>query len=118
MIETIYPVTVSDQKTIEKIVDDDQAMINHIILPRGEAVPEHDSNSNIYLVVVRGQITLRLGTQESEVYPQGRIIGVPYQTHMRISNGNDETLEFFVVKAPNPRVILKENELIEKTGGT
>ena len=116
MIETVYPVAFSDQKTIEKIVDDDQAMITHIFLPHEEAVPEHDSNSNVYLVIVRGQMTLRLGAQETEIYPSGRIIAVPYQTRMRISNGNEETLEFFVVKAPNPRVMQKENEQ-KKPGG-
>jgi len=117
MIERVFPVTQSDKKTIEVVVDDDHAMINHIILAKGDAVPEHDSNSNVYLIVARGEMTIALGPQEAQVYPAGRILAVPYQTRMRISNAGEQALEFFVVKAPNPKVLLKESGKAKKSGG-
>lgn len=68
MTETVYTYTKTDEKIVEKLVGDDQVMINHVVLANGEA---H--------------------------YYQGAIVNVP-------ANTNDEPVEFFIVKAPHPRV--------------
>ena len=41
MIETVYTYTKTDEKVIEKLVGDDQVMINHVVLNNSEALPEH-----------------------------------------------------------------------------
>jgi quercetin dioxygenase-like cupin family protein len=92
-----------DCKQIEKIIDDDNVNINHIVLPKGDALPEHYSNSNVYMIVIRGNITLRLNEQEDHSYPSGSILTIPYKTKMNVFNQHDEVLEFFVVKAPSPK---------------
>jgi quercetin dioxygenase-like cupin family protein len=104
MIERRYPFTISDEKHIEKIVDDDPVMINHIILPKGECVPDHRANSYVHMIVVRGTLTLQLEHQEPHHYPHGSIIHIPYETFMKVRNEQDDPVEFFVVKSPNPRV--------------
>ena len=104
MIERRYPFTISDANHIERIVDDDPVMINHIILPKGEWVPDHRANSYVHMIVVRGTLTLQLDTQEPHHYPHGSIIHVPFDTLMKVRNEKDETVEFFVVKTPNPRI--------------
>lgn len=93
----------TDSKIIERIIDDDNVNINHMVLPKGEALPEHYSNSNVYMVVIRGIITLRLNEQDEHNYPSGSILTIPFKTKMNVSNKYDEVLEFFVVKAPSPR---------------
>jgi quercetin dioxygenase-like cupin family protein len=103
MLETKYSYTMSDSKTIERIISDDNADINHMVLPKGDALPEHYSNSNVYMIVVRGNITLRLNEKEEHSYPAGNIINIPYNTKMNVYNKDDEILEFFVVKAPSPK---------------
>ncbi|MFO7942626.1 MAG: cupin domain-containing protein [Bacillota bacterium] len=94
----------TDDKAIEKLIDDDPVMINHMVIPPGDEVPEHAANSNVYLVLVRGRMRLALGG-EAEDYGAGNIVNVEFCTRMHITNPFEEVLEFFVVKAPSPRVM-------------
>ena len=103
MLERIFNFTSSNSRNIEKLIDDDHLLINHIVLPKGEGLPEHYSNSNVYLVVIRGNMTLKLDEQDSHSYTCGQIINIPYHTKMKKNNFHEEVLEFFVIKAPNPR---------------
>jgi len=74
-----------------------------MVLRKSEALPEHYSNLNVYMVVIRGQVTLRLNEQDEHVYPVGSIINIPYKTKMNVFNQHDEVMEIFVVKAPSPK---------------
>ena len=103
MLEKAYKFTTESCKTIEKLIDDEPVLINHAILPEGDALPEHYSNSNVYLIIVRGILTARLDDQDAHQYPCGQIVNVPYHTKMNISNADGDVLEFFIIKAPNPR---------------
>lgn len=103
MTEKTYSFSSSEAKLIEKIIDDENVAINHIVLAQGDRVPEHFSNSNVYLIIVRGTMWLKLDEQETRLYPAGTIVNVPYQIKMNISNQGPEVLEFFVVKSPSPR---------------
>ncbi len=107
MIERAYPYTVSDEKTIEQLVQEDVAMLNHVVLPAGDRLPEHFSDSNVFMVIVRGSLTMQLGDQEPHHY-SATIVQVPFNTKMNISNEGDEAVEFFIVKAPHPRVYKAE----------
>lgn len=107
MIETNYEFKNSDTKLIEKIVDDDNIHLNHIILAKNQNMPEHFSNSNVYLVIVQGEMCLTLNDQKPHDYSHGSIINVPYNTKMLIQNENSPLMDFFVVKSPNPRDIGK-----------
>lgn len=107
-MEKIYKFKKSESKVIEKLIDDDAVMINHIILGKGEALPVHDSNSNVYLLIVRGVISIKLDKQDIKQYEDGNIINVDANITMQISNNNEKTLEFFVVKAPSPRLYNKD----------
>lgn len=103
MVEKQIVYTISQEKVIERLIEDDNVAINHMILRNGEALPEHHANSHVYMVVTRGEVSLRLNDQESHAYPSGSIMLIPYQTKMNVSNQQEDTLELFVVKAPSPR---------------
>lgn len=103
MLEKIYSFSTDDTKHIEKLIDDDPVLINHMILQKGEGLPEHYSNSNVYMVIIRGNMTLKLNEQEPHFYTYGHIINIPYHTKMSVYNFDDDVLEFFVVKSPNPK---------------
>ncbi len=107
MIEKKYSYTMTETKKIERVISDDNVDINHMVLPEGEALPEHFSNSNVYLVIIRGRLTIRLNDQAEATYNKGEIINVPYKIKMFIHNKYTEILEFFVVKAPSPRQFKK-----------
>jgi quercetin dioxygenase-like cupin family protein len=103
MIEKLYAYTKTDSFTMEKIVDDERVNINHIVLAPGEAAPTHVSNSHIHQIIVRGTLSLSLEDGAFNNYPTGSMVAVPFNQKMVIQNQGKETLEFFVVKAPNPR---------------
>ncbi|MBN2239678.1 MAG: cupin domain-containing protein [Dehalococcoidales bacterium] len=103
MIEKTYEYTVIDEKKIEILVEEDAVMINHAVLPKGDALPEHFSNSDVHLIIIRGNMSARLGDQEAHFYTRGNIIGVPINTKMNIANAGEDILEFFIIKAPHPR---------------
>ena len=60
MIEKLYDFSTKDTKEVEKLIDDESILINHMIFPKEEGLPEHYSNSNVYMVIIRGIMTLRL----------------------------------------------------------
>ena len=102
-METLYKFNNSSEKLVEKIVDDDFSVIAHVILAKGDVVPEHNSNSNTYFIIVQGAMTLRLGDENTKLYEKGSIIYIPYDIKMNISNNSESNLEFFIVKSPNPK---------------
>lgn len=106
MIQTEYRFTnTADAPTrplIEKVIDDERVVINHIVVPPGAAVPTHVSNSWVHQIVVRGTLSLSLEDEAFADHPTGAIVAVPFNKKMVIENRGTETLEFFVVKAPNP----------------
>ena len=103
MIEKNHPFTPTDDKLIEKLIEDDHVAVNHMVLPTGEALPEHSTNSNVTMIVVRGTVSLALDGQEVHPYPKGAVLSIPFRTRMNVSNRNADVLELFVVKAPSPR---------------
>ena len=72
--------------------------------PDGAGLPEHLSNSNVYMTVVRGMLSIGLDDQEIHEYEAGTLLKIPFQTKMNVKNLNEETLELIVVKAPAPKV--------------
>jgi quercetin dioxygenase-like cupin family protein len=103
MVEKRWQFNRSESKLIERILEDDHAGINHVVLGAEDALPEHYSNSHVYMIVVRGTISLQLDEQEPHSYEQGSILQIPFRTKMNVSNQQQEPLEFFIVKAPSPK---------------
>jgi quercetin dioxygenase-like cupin family protein len=63
MIETVFNLAKADCKTIEKVVVDENLHYLHMILPQGDGLPEHYSNSNVYMTVIRGRLSIRLNEE-------------------------------------------------------
>lgn len=102
MIEKLYNLTQTDSKKIERVVSDDHLHYNHMVLPLGERLPEHFSNSNVYMLVIRGTVTLKLGDQEPHSYPKGSLLNISNKIKMNVYNESKEVCEITVVKAPAP----------------
>ena len=54
MIEQIFKLAVGNEKVVEKVIFDDNLHYLHMVFNTGESLPEHFSNSNVYMTVVRG----------------------------------------------------------------
>ena len=103
MIEKTYKFAQTEEKIIERIVDDENINLNHMILRNGESLPEHYSNSNVYMIITKGIMSIKLDEQNFKDYKIGDILNIPYDTKMNVTNQNEQLLEFFVVKSPNPK---------------
>ena len=105
MVEKQYSYTKTNEKIIERIIDEEAIAIMHMVLPQGDRLPEHDANTNVKMIVVRGTVSLQLNEQEEHDYSAGSILAIPYMTHMNVVNQHEETVELFVIKAPGPRAM-------------
>lgn len=103
MIEKILSFTQTDEKIIEKIVNTKDLHFNHVVLPQGDRLPEHYSNANVFLAIVRGTMSVAFNDQDIHTYKSGQIINVEKDIKMNVMNNDESALEFFIVKAPGPK---------------
>lgn len=102
MIEQVFKLAEGNGKAIEKILFDENVHYLHMVFPQNEGLPEHFSNSNVYMTVVRGKLSIGLGGQEIREYTSGTLLKIPFNTKMNVLNLHVDTLELIVIKAPAP----------------
>lgn len=102
MIEQVFKYSVGDQKAVERVIMDENVNYIHMVFNKGEGLPEHHSNSNVYMNVIRGTLTLKLNDQEVHQYSKGNLLKIPYNVKMNVKNLHGSVLELIVVKAPAP----------------
>lgn len=90
-----------DKKTIEKLIGNPEIMINHFMFGKGEGLPVHNANSNVYMIILKGILSLRLDEEDLD-HEAGHVLTVPYGAEMHVRNEHDSPLEVFVLKAPHP----------------
>lgn len=103
MVEQVYPLAGGNGKVVEKVVMDGNVHYIHMIFNQNEGLPLHNANSNVYMTVVRGTLTIALDEQEAHRYAGGTLLVIPFGTRMNVGNKDEETLELIVVKAPAPK---------------
>lgn len=103
MIEQIFKLAKGNEKAIEKVVFDENIHYLHMVFNQNEGLPEHFSNSNVYMTVIRGTLSIGLNDQEVHEYASGTLLKIPFQTKMNVKNLHTDTLELIVVKAPAPK---------------
>lgn len=103
MVEQVFKLSSGSGKIIERVITDENVHYLHMVFPKGEGLPEHFSNSNVYMTVVRGMLSISLNEQATHDYGSGTVLKIPFQTKMNVRNKHDETLELMIVKAPAPR---------------
>ena len=102
MVEQVYQLETGDKKVVEKVIMDENIHYIHMVFNKNEGLPEHYSNSNVYMTVVRGKLSIALDDQEIHVYEEGTLLKIPENTKMNVKNLNELVLELIVVKAPAP----------------
>lgn len=90
-----------------KVVDEKHLLVIQIALKSGQSVPQHNANSNVHLLVVRGNLTVNLDGVDNQV-KEGDLLPVAYQTLMIIKNTGSIDATFLVLKTPNPSEMKKE----------
>lgn len=103
MIEQVFNLTLGNQKVVEKVIQDENIHYIHMIFNSGEGLPEHYSNSTVYMTVLRGTLSIKLNEEENHEHTAGSLLKIPVNTKMNVGNKNDEVLELIVIKAPAPQ---------------
>lgn len=104
MIETVFEMTREKSKTVNKIILDENLHYIHMVFNKDEGLPEHLSNSNVYMTVVKGTLSIQLNDQEDHEYPESSILKIPIKTKMNVRNKYNDILELIVVKSPAPKM--------------
>jgi len=100
MIEQKFEMTLRSEKIIEKVIQDENLNYLHMVLPENDGLPEHYTDSVLYMTVLKGKLSIQLNDQENKEYNAGSIIKIPYNTKMNVKNLHQDTLELIVIKIP------------------
>ena len=92
MVEQIFKLSVGDEKAVEKVIFDDNIHYLHMVFNKNEGLPEHFSNSNVYMTVIRGKLSIGLDEQDVHEYEAGTLLKIPIQTKMNVKNQHNETM--------------------------
>lgn len=84
-----------------KLVDERHLLVMQIALRAGQAVPQHEANSNVQLLVLEGELVVVLAGSELRA-GKGSLVPVAFKTPMSIRNAGAGDATFLVLKAPNP----------------
>lgn len=102
MVEKIFHISRGDERSVEKVIQDENIHYIHMVFGKDEGLPEHFSNATVYMTVLRGTLTIGLDEQEIHKYEAGSVLKIPFQTKMNVGNKDADVLELIVVKAPAP----------------
>lgn len=103
MIEQVFKLTMGNERLVERVIQDDNVHYIHMIFNQGEGLPEHFSNSTVYMTVLRGKLSIGLGEQEVTQYDAGTVLKIPFNIKMNVKNLDVDVLELIVIKAPAPQ---------------
>jgi len=103
MVEQAFKMNLSNERIVEKVIQDENLHYLHMVFNNDEGLPEHYSNSTLYMTVLRGKLSIQLDDQETHEYDAGNVLKIPFNTKMNAKNLHQDTLELIVVKAPAPK---------------
>jgi len=84
-----------------KILDEKHILIMQIALKPGQKVPQHNANSNVHLLVLKGELMVDLAGTKCRI-KEGDLLPVVHRTLMTIENVGAGNATFLVLKTPNP----------------
>jgi quercetin dioxygenase-like cupin family protein len=90
-----------EDRGFANLVDEKYLQMNQVCLEPGQQVPDHNANSNVTVMVVRGEGTFHVGNEVARMAP-GKLLRVPFQSPMSIKNESRDRLAFLVIKTPHP----------------
>ena len=74
MIEQVFKLCNGNEKVIERVISDENVHYLHMVFNKDEGLPEHISNSNIYMTVLRGKLSIGLNGEEIHEYETGFLL--------------------------------------------
>lgn len=97
-MEKVYNYTITDQEIFENIFKEEKLLMNHAVVPAGKVFPKHPTDAIVYALIIRGELSLTIGDNETKVFKVGQLINIPKGADSELGNRGNEPLELFVVK--------------------
>ena len=99
MIESVTDYENKGGETLKNLVDKESVIINHVVMNPGQSFPAHVTEHEVHMIIVRGAISIKLGSQVAHEYDAGKMVTLPKGVVSALSNPLDEQTELFVVKS-------------------
>ena len=77
MVEKVFKLAKGEADAIEKVVFDENVNYIHMVFGQGEGLPIHMANSNVYMTVLRGHLSIGLDDQEVRRYEDHTLLKIP-----------------------------------------
>jgi quercetin dioxygenase-like cupin family protein len=84
-----------------KLVDEKYLQLMQAALKPGQSVPQHNANSNVHILVVRGEVIINLDGTDV-LAKEGSLVPVIHKSLMNIKNKSGQDASFLIIKTPNP----------------
>lgn len=97
-MNNVIPLTASTVKKIERIVEDPQFHLVHMIFNTDEGLPIHPAHANLYMTVLSGSLSIQLNDEPLLIVKAKSVIKIPFGTVMNVRNLHPEQLELLVIK--------------------
>ena len=89
-------------------MDQPYLLLMQAALQPGQAVPQHNADSNVHLVIMEGEVVVNLSGKEVPAR-RGDLVPVAPGTPMNIQNRSSANATFLIVKTPHPRELAKSS---------
>lgn len=97
-MEKVYQYTLTDKEIFENVFTDEKLLMNHVIVPPGKIFPKHPTDATVYALVIKGQLSVTIGNNETKTFNAGHLVNIPKGADTELGNKGDKLLELFVVK--------------------
>lgn len=98
MLSRLFNYTTEEKDLFENILKDENIMLNHVIIESGKFFPRHPTDAHVYIIVIKGQLSITLGDEAKQTFKKGDVIEVEKGIDSVLGNGSDGFTECFVIK--------------------
>lgn len=98
MNKQVFTYTKDATDIFENVIRDENLMLNHVIIEPGKHFPKHPTDALVYIMIIRGELSIQLEDDEKEVFGVGYAIHIDKGVESTLSNESKEKVELFVVK--------------------
>ena len=85
----------------KELVSSKDLLLMQVALKPGQSVPQHNANSNVHILVVKGEVVITLNGKDV-VAREGALVPVAFKTSMSVTNKSQGNASFLIIKTPNP----------------
>ncbi|MHB1154736.1 MAG: cupin domain-containing protein [Eubacteriales bacterium] len=87
MVEQVFQLSRGNEKAVEKVLFDENVHYLHMVFNKNEGLPEHLSNSNVYMTVIRGRLSIGLDDFDIHEYEAGTLLKCIFRSKLTTALG-------------------------------